>query len=85
MDRLRLPNGVLGGLNTSLLVGSVKGKSEGTGFPDLDRITKLEKSPRNKNWFNKCSCGRCCYCAIVAPCRELQFVFLEFLELSYEK
>ena len=47
MDLLRLPNGVLGGLNTSFLTGSVNGKSNGTGFPDLERITKLEKSPGN--------------------------------------
>ena len=68
MDLLKLPNGVLGGLNTSLLVGSVKGKSEGTGFPDLDRITKLEKSPGNKNWFNKSVLWRITVC-ISAVCR----------------
>ena len=66
MDLLKLPNGVLGGLNTSLLVGSVKGKSEGTGFPDLDRITKLEKSPGNKNLFNKAeTAGGIVYCIVV--------------------
>ena len=48
MDLLRLPNGVLGELNTSLLVGSLKGNSEGTGLPDLDRMTKPAKSPGNR-------------------------------------
>ena len=55
----------------------MKGKSCGTGLPDLDWITKLEKSPKKKNWFNTAE-----FRIVFAWCGIIQFPELSLLEVS---